>query len=158
MERRKQIGFFLGPFLFLAVYFAPLLPQSPKAHRLLAVFFLVVVWWITECIPIPITALLIPAFITILQIAPVKEAFAPFSNPIIILFLGSFILARAMNVHSLDQKLAYSILSMKSIAHKKIRILFVLGSLDHCINRGNEIPEIPPEILIFLVHLLNGIF
>ncbi|NOR53475.1 MAG: hypothetical protein GQ536_05250 [Candidatus Aminicenantes bacterium] len=127
MEQRKKIGFFLGPFLFLAVYFAPLLQQSPKAHRLLAVFFLVVVWWITECIPIPITALLIPVFITILQIAPVKEAFAPFSNPIIILFLGSFILARAMSVHSLDQKLAYSILSMKSIAHKKIRILFALG-------------------------------
>jgi sodium-dependent dicarboxylate transporter 2/3/5 len=32
-----------------------------------------------------------------------------------------------MSVHSLDQKLAYSILSMKSIAHKKIRILFALG-------------------------------
>jgi len=76
------------------------------------VFFLVVVWWITECIPIPITALLIPVFITAFQIAPVKEAFAPFSNPIIMLFLGSFILARAMIVHSLDQKLAYSILSM----------------------------------------------
>lgn len=127
MELRKRIGFFIGPLLFFAVYFAPLLPQSPKAHRLLAVFFLVVVWWITECIPIPITALLIPVFITALQIAPVKEAFAPFSNPIIMLFLGSFILARAMSVHSLDQKLAYSILSMKSIAHKKIRILFAMG-------------------------------
>ena len=127
MEQRKKIGFFLGPLLFFAVYFAPLLPQNPDAHRLLAVFFLVVVWWITECIPIPITALLIPVFITALKIAPVKEAFAPFSNPIIILFFGSFILARAMSVHLLDQKLAYSILSKKSIAHNKARILFALG-------------------------------
>jgi len=127
MEQRKKIGFLLGPFLFLVAYFSPILPHSPKANSLLAVFLLVVVWWVTECIPIPITALLIPIFITVFHIAPVKEAFAPFANPIIMLFLGSFMLARAMSVHALDQKLAYSILSMKSIGHKKTRILFALG-------------------------------
>jgi sodium-dependent dicarboxylate transporter 2/3/5 len=127
MEQRKKIGFILGPFLFLVFYFSPILPHNPKANSLLAVFLLVVVWWVTECIPIPITALLIPIFITTFRIAPIKEAFAPFANPIIMLFLGSFILARAMSVHALDQKLAYSILSLKSIGHKKTRILFALG-------------------------------
>ena len=127
MEQRKKIGFLLGPFLFLVAYFSPLLPHNPKANSLLAVFLLVVVWWVTECIPIPITALLIPVFITVFHIAPVKEAFAPFANPIIMLFLGSFMLARAMSVHALDQKLAYSILSLKSIGHKKTRILFAFG-------------------------------
>jgi sodium-dependent dicarboxylate transporter 2/3/5 len=127
MEPRKKIGFFLGPLLFLTAYFSPILSDNPLAHKLLAVFLLVVVWWVTECIPIPITALLIPIFITIFAIAPVAEAFAPFANPIIMLFLGSFILARAMCVHALDQKLAFSVLSMKSIAHKKTRILFALG-------------------------------
>ena len=127
MEQRKKIGLLLGPFLFLLAYFSPLLPQNQKAHSLLAVFFLVVVWWVTECIPIPITALLIPIFLTVFQIAPVSKAFAPFANPIIMLFLGSFILARAMSAHSLDQKLAFSILSLKSIAQKKIRILFAMG-------------------------------
>jgi sodium-dependent dicarboxylate transporter 2/3/5 len=43
------------------------------------------------------------------------------------LFLGSFVLARAMCVHGLDQRLAYSVLSVKSIAAKKTRILFALG-------------------------------
>jgi sodium-dependent dicarboxylate transporter 2/3/5 len=127
MEQRKKIGFLLGPFLFLVFYFSPILPHNPKANSLLAVFLLVVVWWVTECIPIPITALLIPIFITAFKIASIKEAFAPFANPIIMLFLGSFILARAMSVHALDQKLAYSILSLKSIGHKKTRILFALG-------------------------------
>lgn len=127
MEPRKKIGFFLGPLFFLTAYFSPVLSDNPRAHNLLAVFLLVVVWWVTECIPIPITALLIPVFITVFAISPVKEAFAPFANPIIMLFLGSFILARAMCVHALDQKLAFSVLSMKSIAHKKTRILFALG-------------------------------
>ena len=127
MERRKEIGFFLGPLLFLLVYLSPFLPQNPKAHNLLAIFFLIVVWWVTECIPIPITALLIPVFITVFRVASAKEAFAPFANPIIMLFMGSFILARAMSVHSLDQKIAYSILSLKNIARKKTRILFAFG-------------------------------
>jgi sodium-dependent dicarboxylate transporter 2/3/5 len=127
MELRKKIGFFLGPFLFFLTYFSPLLAQHPKAHNLLAVFLLVVVWWVTECIPIPVTALLIPVFITVFDIASANEAFAPFANPIIMLFLGSFILARAMSVHALDQKLAYSILSLKLIRHRKSRILFALG-------------------------------
>ena len=127
MERRKKAGFLLGPLFFLIVYFSPVLPQNPKTHALLAIFLLVVIWWITECIPIPITALLIPIFITTFKVATVTEAFAPFANPIIMLFLGGFVLARAMCVHALDQRLAYSILSRKSIGHKKTRILFALG-------------------------------
>jgi sodium-dependent dicarboxylate transporter 2/3/5 len=113
--------------LFLLAYFSAILPQNPKAHHLLSVFLLIVVWWVTECIPIPITALLIPVFLTILRICSVGEAFSPFANPIIMLFLGSFVLARAMCVHGLDQRLAYSVLSVKSIAAKKTRILFALG-------------------------------
>ncbi len=127
MELRKKIGFFLGPLLFFLAYFSSILPQHPKARSLLAIFLLIVVWWVTECIPIPVTALLIPVLITVFGIAPVNEAFAPFSNPIIMLFLGSFILARAMSVHALDKKLAYSILSLRPIGRKKTRILFALG-------------------------------
>ncbi len=127
MENRKRVGFFLGPLLFLIVYFAPALPENPQAHRLLAVFLLIVVWWVTECIPIPITALLVPVLITALNITTVKEAFAPFANPIILLFLGSFILARAMCVHALDRKLALSVLSIKSIGKNRTRVLFGLG-------------------------------
>lgn len=127
MEIRKKVGFILGPLLFFLIYFAPILSENPRAHDLLAVFLLVVVWWVTECIPIPVTALLIPIFLTILKITTVKEALTPFANPIILLFLGSFILARAMCVHGIDLKLAYSVLTLKSIRKKPIRILFALG-------------------------------
>jgi sodium-dependent dicarboxylate transporter 2/3/5 len=127
METRKVIGFFLGPLLFVLALISPVMAHNAPAHHLLAVFLLVVVWWVTECIPIPVTAFLIPVFLTVLKITPVKEALAPFANPIIFLFLGSFILARAMCVHGLDQKLAFSVLSLKSIARKRSRILLALG-------------------------------
>jgi len=129
MEIRKKLGLYLGPLLFVSTYFAPILSQNPRAHRLLAVFFLVITWWVTECIPIPITALLIPVFLTLFKITPIQEALSPFANPIIMLFLGSFILARAMCVHSLDRKLAYSVLSLKSVKHSHTRILFAFGLL-----------------------------
>ena len=129
MEIRKKIGLFLGPLLFLITYFSPILSQNPKAHRLLAVFFLVITWWVTECIPIPITALLIPVFITLFRISSIQKALSPFANPIIMLFLGSFILARAMCVHSLDRKLAFSVLSLKSVKHSQTRVLFAFGLL-----------------------------
>ncbi len=127
METRKKAGFILGFLFFLIAYFSPILSQNPRAHNLLAIFLLIVIWWVTECIPLPVTALFIPVLITAFKIASVKEAFAPFSNPIILLFLGSFILARAMCVHGLDQKLAHSVLSLKSVANKKLRMLFALG-------------------------------
>lgn len=127
MEARKKVGFVLGPLLFIITFFSPILPQNSNAHNLLAIFFLIVTWWVSECIPIPVTALLVPVLITILSVSSVKEAFAPFANPIIMLFLGSFILARAMCLHAMDQRLALSILSLKSIKEKKTRILFALG-------------------------------
>jgi len=127
MVKRKLVGFLLGPTLFILALTSPVLTESPNAHRLLAIFLLVVVWWVTECIPIPMTALLIPVLITTLGVASVSEALAPFANPIIFLFLGSFMLARAMCVHGLDQKLAYAVLSKKSIAGRKTRILFAMG-------------------------------
>lgn len=127
MEERKKIGFLLGPVLFLLILFSPILKDNPRAHVLLAIFLLTVVFWVTECIPIPATALLAPVLITIFQVAAVKDAFAPFANPIIMLFLGSFILARAMCVHALDQKLAHAVLSSKAVGGKTSRILLAVG-------------------------------
>lgn len=127
MEARKKIGFWLGPLLFFAAYFSPVLSDNSRAHALLAIFLLTVVFWVTECIPIPITALLVPVLITAFHVTSVKEAFAPFANPIIMLFLGSFILARAMCIHSLDQKLAHAVLTSKAVAGKSTRILFAIG-------------------------------
>jgi len=127
METRKIIGFLLGPLLFVLALALPVLSGNPESHRLLAVFLLIVVWWVTECIPIPITALLIPVMITALGVASVRDALAPFANPIIFLFLGSFVLARAMCVHGLDQRLAAAVLGRRSLAGRPTRILFALG-------------------------------
>lgn len=126
---RKRIGWVLGPLAALIVYLLPLSALSPQAHLLAAVLSWVVVYWVTEPIPIPITALLGPAFCVLAGLATAKEAFAPFANPIIFLFIGSFLIAQSMQVHRLDRRFALWILSLPLIGDSPYRILFVFGAI-----------------------------
>jgi len=65
------------------------------------------VLWMTEAIPIPATALLPLVLFPLLGVAPVKEAAAPFANPVIYLFLGGFMLALGLQRWRLHERVAY---------------------------------------------------
>ncbi|MBI2221232.1 MAG: anion permease [Acidobacteria bacterium] len=94
---RRTVGLFAGPIAFLLVWLLPLGGLSSEAHRLAAVVTLVVCWWVTEPIPLPATALVGVTLAALAGIAPAAEAFAPFANPIIFLFIGSFMIGKAMS-------------------------------------------------------------
>ncbi len=125
---RNRAGFYLAPFVFLAIYFAPL-GLSPQAHSLAAIISAVIVLWICESLPMPVTALLGAVLCIVLQVAPAKEVFAPFADPLMFLFIGSFILARAIFLHNLDKRFAYGVLSIKWIGARPSRILFAFGAV-----------------------------
>ena len=108
--------------------FAPL-PLSWQAHRMAAVLSMVVVLWITEALPITVTALLGPVLAVVFQVAPARAALAPFADPIIFLFIGSFILAQAMFVHGVDRRIAYTALSWRVIGSSGPRILVIYGAV-----------------------------
>jgi solute carrier family 13 (sodium-dependent dicarboxylate transporter), member 2/3/5 len=126
---RHTLGFFFGPLVAAALYAAPMPSLAPSAHRLAAVLGWVVTWWVTEPIPIPITALIGALLCVVSGIAPAKAVFAPFADPIIFLFLGSFILAEAMAVHGLDRRFAFKILTLKWVGNSTGRILFAYGAI-----------------------------
>jgi sodium-dependent dicarboxylate transporter 2/3/5 len=125
---RRSIGLFLGPLLFVAVLLAPT-TLEPRAHRLAAVFVLVIVFWVTEAIPLPATALLGAALTVPLGVAGARQAFASFSHPIIFLFLGSFLIARAMALHNLDRRIALFVLSRDWVGDRPRRILLAFGAI-----------------------------
>ena len=54
---RKTIGLFLGPCVAALLALLPMPSLTPKAHTLAAIMGWIVVWWLTEPIPIPISAL-----------------------------------------------------------------------------------------------------
>jgi sodium-dependent dicarboxylate transporter 2/3/5 len=124
---RGTVGFFAGPLVALALYFVPMPSLSPQAHILAAILGFVVTWWVTEPVPIPMTSLVGPLLCICFGIAPAKEILAPFADPIIYLFLGSFIIAEAMAIHGLDKRVAYGIMSMKAVGNSSGRILFAFG-------------------------------
>ena len=126
--RRRQIGLVLGPLLVGLVLLLPL-DLSPEAHRLAAVVALVIVFWVTEALPLAVTALLGPTLAVIFQVAPVGAAFAPMANPIVFLFIGSFILAQGLFVHRVNERIAYSVLSWSIIGARPTRILLAYGML-----------------------------
>ncbi|MDA1040098.1 MAG: SLC13 family permease, partial [Planctomycetota bacterium] len=96
---------------------------SFQAQALAAIMAVVVVLWVTEALPLPVTALLGGTACVVAGVAPMREAFGPFSQPLVFLFIGSFILAEAIRVHGLDRRLAYGVLGMRWIDGRPTRIL-----------------------------------
>lgn len=125
---RKRSGFLLAPLAFFVVYLAPL-NLKPEAHKLAAVITATVVLWICESLPMPVTALMAAALCVLLKIAPAKDVFAPFADPLMFLFIGSFILARAIFLHGLNKRFAYAVLSLRWIDERPHRILFAFGAV-----------------------------
>ena len=124
--RRRTAGLFLAPLVFLVLLLAPL-PLPAPAHRLAAILAMMVVLWVTEALPLAITAMLGPVLAVILQVAPVRAAFASFADPVIFVFIGGFMLAEAMFVHGVDRRIAYTALSWRFVGTSAARILFVYG-------------------------------
>jgi sodium-dependent dicarboxylate transporter 2/3/5 len=126
---RRQIGAVLAPAVFLLLLVLPLSGLSAPAHRLAAVLAAVVVLWVTEALPLAATALLGAAACVVLQVAPAKEVFAPFADPLMFLFIGAFILARAIFLHGLDRRVAYAVLSLPWVGARPSRILLAFGAV-----------------------------
>ncbi len=126
---RQRLSLFLGPLLGLVFLLMPMPGLSRQAHVLAAIIAWVVVWWIGEPIPIPVSSLLGAVLCILFGVADARTVMAPFADPTIFLFLGSFVMARAMNVHGLDRRFAFSIMSMSWIGDRAWRILFAYGAI-----------------------------
>ena len=126
---RERAGLAIAAAAFAAILLAPLPSLSPEAHRLAAVMAAVVVLWVSEAIPLPATALLGVSAAVALGVAPAREAFAPFADPLMFLFIGAFILARAIFLHGLNRRVAYAVLSLPWVGVSAGRILFAFGAV-----------------------------
>ena len=126
-RRRRTIGLFGAPILALLVFMTPIDGLTLAAHKLLAIMVLVALWWITEPVPIPVTSLIGPTLAVITGVVPVGTAFAAFANSMIFLFMGGFILAKAMMTHGLDKRFAYWLLSREWVGSNPKRIFLAVG-------------------------------
>lgn len=127
-DRNRHIaGAILGPLCAVLIWLTPIDALKPEAHHLLAIMSLVAIWWICEPVPIPVTSLIGPTLCVILGVVNMKTAFAAFASPMIFLFMGGFIIAKAMMVNGLDKRIAYGIMSMKWVGDSPRRIFIAIG-------------------------------
>ena len=126
MERlRRQFGLGMIPLVFFLVWNLPLsLPSN--AQRLAAVFAAVVTAWITEALPLAVTALLIGPALVVTGVADARTAFQPYADPVLFIFIGGFFIAHAMALYGLDRRIAYALLNLPGIRSVPSRARFTL--------------------------------
>ncbi len=121
----KRFQFLVGPLLFFTILLWPT-ELSDEAQSFLAIFVVVIWLWIFTEVPLFISGLLGVSLSTLFGLVTPKEALAPLADPIIFLFLGGFLFAKALEQTSLDEYLANILLGHRDIQSdpKKIILAF----------------------------------
>jgi sodium-dependent dicarboxylate transporter 2/3/5 len=125
----QRLGFVLGGVVFVLMLVAPA-PESlgVAGWRTAAVGTLMAVWWMTEAIPIPATALLPLALFPLLGVLDMPTAAAPYANELIFLFMGGFLLAAAMERWSLHRRVALGIMWRVGTSPSRLLLGFMLAT------------------------------
>lgn len=120
---------FLGPILFLLVHFGPTIPQlEPAAQSVLAITLWIGIWWVSECVPIPVSSLLPIVLLPLTGALPLQEVTASYGDSAVFLYLGGFLLAIAMETWGLHKRIALWILVLMGLKFKNLVLGFMLAT------------------------------
>lgn len=107
----RPLPLVLGPVAFVALRtIGPGGVEGPAAD-VLGMAAWMAIWWITECLPLAVTALLPIALFPVLGATTTREATAPFANEVVFLYLGGFLLAAALQQWRAHQRIALAVIA-----------------------------------------------
>lgn len=154
----RYIGFFLGPLLFLIVWNAvPDTFISPGANKVLALAAWMITWWVTEAVPIPVTAFLPLVGFPLMGVMKMNEAASSYANPIVFLFLGGFLIALALEKHRLHERIALNLIRVTGTSGNGIILGFMIATSFISMwisNTATAMMMLP--IALSVIHLLKG--
>lgn len=126
---RQKLGLLLGPLLYAVVAFGVELEGlSPRGQATLAATLWMGVWWVTEALPIAVTALLPLVLFPLSGAMDIKTTGALYGHPIIFLFVGGFMIATAIERWNLHQRVALGIIAQIGSAPKSIILGFMVAT------------------------------
>lgn len=125
----RVAAFCSGPLAFsLILLFVPTDVLGPGSAKALAVASWMIIWWITEAAPIPVTALLPLLLFPFLGVMKMSEAAAPYANPVIFLFMGGFLIAMALEKHRLHERIALNLIRLTGTSGNGIILGFMIAT------------------------------
>lgn len=101
---------------------------SPEGWRTAAVVVLMAIWWMTEAIPIPATAILPLGLFPLLGVLDARNASAPYADELIFLFMGGFFLAVTMEKWGLHKRIALGIIAFVGTGPTRLVLGFMLAT------------------------------
>ncbi|MFW5624730.1 MAG: SLC13 family permease, partial [Campylobacter hyointestinalis] len=93
-----------------------------------AVAVLMGIWWMTEAIALPATALLPMVLFPLLGVDSFKSAAAPYASDTIYLFMGGFVLALAMQKWNLHTRIALGIVLLIGTSPRRLVAGFMVAT------------------------------
>ncbi len=128
--KKQTIGFFAGIIVFAFILlFVDLEPGKPEITRTFAIAILMAIWWVTEALPLAVTALVPIAAFPMLGVLDGKIISEAYVNHIIFLFIGGFVMALAMERWDLHKRIALTILKWVGVSPGRILFGFMLASM-----------------------------
>ena len=130
LKFKKQIAVLLvGLFVFAFILWLPQ-PEgmTESGQRLLAVVLLMAIWWMGEGTSITVTALVPLVLFPVLGILSSKEVAPNYTNHLVFLFLGGFMIALAMEKWNFHKRIALWIISLVGVDLERIVLGFMIAS------------------------------
>ncbi len=126
---RSFIGFVVAPLTFLLIiFFGDLEPGKPEVTYTLAIAVLMALWWITEIVPLAVTALMPVVLFPLFGVMNGKDVSSAYFNHVIFLFIGGFLVALAMQKWNLHKRIALKILMITGSSPARILLGFMLAT------------------------------
>ena len=127
-SRRDLISLLAGVILFLFMLAVNPFNVSDEAKLVLAVATLMVTWWVTEAMPMPVVAMLPLILFPLMGIQSIKETSASYGDSIIFLFLGGFMIGLAIEKWNLHTRIALFIIRATGTSGDRIVLGFIIAT------------------------------
>ena len=129
MNRKQMIGFSLGlsAFIFL-ISIEPPHDMNPLAMRAAAVSIMMAIFWVTEAISIFATSFLPVVLFPLLGVLDSKQIAASYGHHIVLLILGAFFVAKAIETNHLHKRIALATIKSIGTSRPKVMLSFMIAT------------------------------